>query len=607
MHRYIAFVWNARIAERNSLANTLGRRLNSKLPGWRCALNTEGIQVYQVGATARASQAYQLDRKGGVVLGKVFARDMVDDIGPGEVSFTERETEKLRQSKGRRLVEHYWGRYVAILKEDRGPLVWILRDPTGAVPCFISDYRGINIICSHVEDCATLGLITTTINWDHVAAYLWFDHLVTKDTGLEGVRQVQAGECIAIGPDNTEATYYWQPDRVFGKRTVENREHAMRELRDVIRSCVGAWASCYNSILHQLSGGLDSAVVLACLPHISDSLSIVCENHFTRNAEGDERDLARKAAKSAGVELIETPIQSSDRSIESMFESTKVATPTLTAFVPETQSRREEIVNTRGIEAVFSGQGGDHFFQSIKTPRIAAEFAWRHGLGGGIFRVISDTSRFTRKPIWSIIGAVISSGLLRKHEDPYDVITPPPLVSDATRDAMEPSCIRHPWVDTAVDLPGSKRRQIFDIVDTQNFYRLPNHYADIVHPFISQPIIELCLQIPSYVLTYGGIDRALVRQAFTGIAPTEIITRTTKGATTAYFNRLLVRNLPYLRGFLLDGRLVTEGLLDKRKTEAALCQSSLIRESELLFPILDAVRAEFWLRTWVSAERQAAA
>jgi asparagine synthase (glutamine-hydrolysing) len=139
------------------------------------------------------------------------------------------------------------------------------------------------------------------------------------------------------------------------------------------------------------------------------------------------------------------------------------------------------------------------------------------------------------------------------------------------------------------------------------FYHVPDHYADIVHPLISQPIIELCLQIPCYVLTYGGIDRALVREAFEGVVPNDIVARTTKGGTAGYFNSLLLRNRTFLRDFLLGGLLVTEGLLDKRKTEVALSESSLIRDPQLLFPILDAVRAEVWLRTWIGAERKAAA
>jgi asparagine synthase (glutamine-hydrolysing) len=172
---------------------------------------------------------------------------------------------------------------------------------------------------------------------------------------------------------------------------------------------------------------------------------------------------------------------------------------------------------------------------------------------------------------------------------------------------LDSTSIRHPWVDDAKHLPGSKVAQILDIVDSQNFYHIPLHYADMVHPLISQPIIELCLQIPSYVLTCGGIDRALVRDAFADIVPPEITKRIVKGSTTSYVNGLLIRNLSFLRELLLDGLLVGQQVLDREKTEMALTESVLVRDARLLFPVLNAVQAEAWLRTWTSDSSRAAA
>ncbi len=177
-----------------------------------------------------------------------------------------------------------------------------------------------------------------------------------------------------------------------------------------------------------------------------------------------------------------------------------------------------------------------------------------------------------------------------------------PLLSDSTRSSMDSQRILHPWVDAAGHLPNSKQRQIFHIVDTQNFYHTPNHYADIVHPLISQPIIELCLQIPSYVLSYGGVDRALVRDAFDGLVPRDILRRTSKGTTTGYHSSLLLKNLTKIRELVLDGLLVSEGLLDKQRTESALTESSLIRDAHMLKHLFDVVRAETWLNAWNSAE-----
>ncbi len=593
MLRYIAFAWNPAVAENNSLAESLRQRLRTKFPNWTCGIDTPDLLVFHSGTGSGGSQAYELDRSGGIVLGRLFRRDgATDSISPKD----------LQRTKGKRLVEQYWGRYVAILKEEHGPRLWILRDPTGAVPCFITRFGDIRVICSHVDDCAKLRLIDASINWDHVAAYLWFDHLVTSDTGLSDVREVDAGERIEIGPDGTTSDYSWSPDRFCRKPFVEGRQIAGRQLRSVIEGCVGAWASCYSSILHDLSGGLDSAVVLACLCDRQRSVNVICNNYFARHSESDERVLAREAAELAGAALIEAPIPPPERPLDHFFDPARVATPAHIVFLPESQTAKERLVQSHGIEAVFSGQGGDHFFQRSRNPHIAAEYARRHGLAGEFFRVISDTSRFTKKPIWSVLATAVLSGLFRKPANPYDILNPPLLVSQRTRDALDYDVIRHPWVSAARDLPGSKQQQIFNVIDSQVFRHMSDHYADIVHPLISQPIIELCLQIPSYVLTYDGIDRALVREAFDGAVPASILARTTKGATTGYFIGLLVRNVAVLREFLLDGLLVTEGLLDKHATAEALSERSLIRNANMLFPVLTAFRAEIWARSWTSAE-----
>jgi len=608
LHRYIAFAWNSRAAARVPLFEELARRLKSILPEWQCAFATAGLNVYHIGARAPSSQVYLLDRSAGVVLGTLFERDMTAAYYRQSVAFSAHQTQEILRTKGRHLVDRYWGRYVALIREEGGVHVRILRDPTGAMPCFVTTFRGIDVVCSHIEDCAALGLVNSAINWPHIAAYLWFRRLVTSHTGLNDVRQVQAGECLAIGADAATATFYWRPDRVHDERRIEDRQQAMHELRTAVQNCVTAWASCYSHILHELSGGLDSAVVLACLARTTEKSKIICENFFTQSAQGDERAFAQKAAGLAGIDLIETPLLSSTATLESMLDSRKVATPTLTNLMAEYRLTREELIKAHNIEVVFSGQGGDHFFQQEATQLIAAEYAWNHGWRSGLVDVIVDTARLTRTPIWSVMAKVISSVLIGRNDDPYQPrLKPPALVSESTRDALDLRSLRHSWVDDARHLPGSKILQIFYIADSQNFYHIPSLYADMVHPLISQPIVELCLQIPSYVLTYGGIDRALVREAFIGVVPPEIIGRTIKGGTASFINGLLVSNLPFLQQYLLDGLLTEERLLDRQKTEVALTEANLIRDPHLIFPVLSAVQAEAWLRAWISATPRATA
>jgi asparagine synthase (glutamine-hydrolysing) len=593
--------------ESNAFAKVLAQRTRGLFPGWHCVLATTGLEVYQSGETTKSFQAYPLNQDRGVTLGLLFRRNANNADDTTSASLTSSDVRKIQETKGRHLVHQFWGRYVAIVKEQSGQVVWVLRDPTGSLPCFVTQAGGVHVVFSDVKDCLRLNVLDLSINWNHIAAYLWYDRLIGKDTALQNVWQVQAGECVTLDAAPPTAAFYWNPARVHDARIVDSDQQAMSELRAVVQHCVQAWAGCFDRILHELSGGLDSAVVLACLSQVQSKPIVVCENYFTESATGDERKYARKAAKSANRELIETLLVASDERLDRLLDSSTVTTPAMATLVSSSESARIELIREREIQAVFSGQGGDHFFQQRKSHLVAADYAWRHGLQPALVKVIRDTALLTRSSIWSVVSDVVQFGLRRQRFDPYDVLVAPRLMHKDALDAFDRKSIRHPWVDSAAHLPGNKRLQVFSILDSQNFYHRRTEYAELVHPLISQPIIELCLQIPSYLLSFGGVDRALARAAFSDVLPFEVIQRTCKGATGAYYSTLLLNNLSFLRNALLGGLLVEARLLDAQKVESCLRESVLVRDSHLLFPILDAIRAEDWLRAWTGKELSAAA
>ena len=121
----------------------------------------------------------------------------------------------------------------------------------------------------------------------------------------------------------------------------------------------------------------------------------------------------------------------------------------------------------------------------------------------------------------------------------------------------------------------------------------------------SQPVIELCLRIPTYVLTAGGWDRAIARAAFRNDLPRGILNRNTKGRVEDHINAILGRNAALLRDLLIDGLLVREGIVDRDKLTAVLsgrATSIPVTSSELL----ECLSAEAWLRQWGKHARQAA-
>jgi asparagine synthase (glutamine-hydrolysing) len=92
-------------------------------------------------------------------------------------------------------------------------------------------------------------------------------------------------------------------------------------------------------------------------------------------------------------------------------------------------------------------------------------------------------------------------------------------------------------------------------------------------------------------------DRALARIAFADALPREILERRSKGGAEKLARRILTRNAPFVRECLLDGQLVQQGIVDRRRLEAALGQGPS-PEGVGTVPLFDLLGTELWLQSW---------
>jgi len=125
---------------------------------------------------------------------------------------------------------------------------------------------------------------------------------------------------------------------------------------------------------------------------------------------------------------------------------------------------------------------------------------------------------------------------------------------------------------------------------------------DFINPLISQPIVELCLQIPTYVHAAGGADRAVARAAFAADLPPEILARTWKGAADRHLQAMLESHLGLIREMLLDGGLVRAGILDRKRLGEALSARSVGSRTHAT-ELFGYFCTEVWLRRWEGGAR----
>lgn len=123
---------------------------------------------------------------------------------------------------------------------------------------------------------------------------------------------------------------------------------------------------------------------------------------------------------------------------------------------------------------------------------------------------------------------------------------------------------------------------------------------ELISPLLAQPIVELCLSIPTWQWIEGGINRSVARSAYRGAIPDDILFRTVKGGPDAFSIDILNRFRPTIRELLLDGLLSANGILDRVAVDRYLGMPGPFRDNGYL-RLLALVDAEAWARHWVGA------
>jgi asparagine synthase (glutamine-hydrolysing) len=340
-----------------------------------------------------------------------------------------------------------------------------------------------------------------------------------------------------------------------------------------------------------VSGGLDSAIVAACLT--AAEIDANCITMFTDDPAGDERDYARLLCDRVGLRLFEQQFA---------IGAIDVTRP-LGGHLPRPIGRAQDqayehahlqLAQEEGANAFFTGNGGDNVFGYSQSAAAIADRVLYEGLTLGVTATIRDVCAHAGCGPLSAVRAAIQIARRRS----YRWRSNPTFLDSTLCEALERQCIGHPWLDApAGALPG-KAAHIAALLRVQmNLEPGRSRYAPVVHPLLSQPIVELCLAFQSWEWRSGGRDRALARDAFAGELPRGIVERRTKGSPDQFCSAIISHNRDLIRERLMEGRLAEWRILHRPAIETALRADRMTRGDENV-RLLQLVNVEAWLESW---------
>jgi asparagine synthase (glutamine-hydrolysing) len=593
MSAFLALIWSSHQPESRQEARRLIDEAGLR-PSRAFRSEEAGLYVADLSALPAGRRLLSLGDNG-AVFGKLFARSSTLSPAACLSELSPAATAAIRASGGQSLLTGYWGSYVAFVKHRAG--LTVIADPASSIPCFYTRRGPVMCVFSHLERCPAAFRRGLTINRAFVSQLLAYDKIQNGATGLNEVRELQSGFCLAVSEGGSEEALAWDPRELGRRPDTRPAAEAADELRQTIRLVVQSHGMSAPKLAVNVSGGLDSAIVAAMLSEPANRFDIQAIHFVLQGGDPSETAYARALAGFLRLDLSEIrvdpaqPLPAPDQYPPTVRPYREFLGQALLASMAAEEGR-----------ATFTGQGGDHLFLETRSPLMFADHVRRCGLGRDTLGELMNAARLSEQSVWRVARDTWPALLLGEenrrnvHAGMADRQT---RINRRAHAGLDPADLLPVWARRPEGTPPEKFRQVAGLVHMVQIRNAlaPEGVAPLTHPLISQPLIELCLKIPADVLCAGGVPRGLARLAVTGLIPDMVRLRRSKGDASRFFIEQLGANQALLSEALRGGELVADGYADPADIEACLAPENY-RTQTFGRMILVYYVIECWLRRW---------
>ncbi|WP_273184076.1 asparagine synthase-related protein [Hyphomonas adhaerens] len=594
MRAFFAMLWNPEDPAVQTSAARIRARFDEDLRHKPRLIEAAGLVLADLSLDQKTSPLVAVETAGAgcgsaAIFGTLFQPPVNDQPASRLPKLDGLAAGRFLRSGGRSLLADAWGSYVALVSD--GEQASIVCDPGASIPCYFTRQDGVLLVFSHLERCRFLNLQRFTVNYDFLSRLLAYDRIQTGETGLKEIRELLGGQRLFVSGSTERTEQVWDPRAHAAEPLRMRPADAAATLRDMAACMARTWARQYDPTHLDLSGGFDSSA-LAGLLAAPGTPPVITVHQRLLSDDPFEADHARAAAAHAGLAYREIRLDPR-QPLPAPDTHPRSARPQRQFIGMDLSGPRRE-AGLPIADACFTGQGGDHLFLADRSPLGFCDFLRHEGLNGRIGQELIDAARLSGLSVWSVLRACLPRLAGSGPSDLERSIA-------AHREKQGHRALRDlpGWMLRPDGLPPAKFNQVCNLMHmVQVREQFDRPWArNVVHPYISQPLMELCLRIPAYILTSGGVNRGLARQAFKGLLPETIRQRMTKGSSTSYFMDYLMTNHDAALRVLRGGALQSAGLVCDADLEAMTSRETY-KISHTGRRLLVWYAVEAWLRAW---------
>ena len=481
----------------------------------------------------------------------------------------------LYEERGEECVKDLRGMFAFAIWDEPRQRLFLARDRVGIKPLYYFQQGGTLWFGSEIKALLTDPEVPRDIDPGAIRGFLAHYYLPGEQTLFQGVRRLLPGHTLTVERGRVNKRKYWDLE-FAGEPTHCSFEQAADELRDLLRQRVLDHMISDVPVGFLASGGVDSTALLSFASQQTDKPIQTFTIGFEDEHFADERPYARMAAERFGARHHEITMSAEQfRDFLPYYvwhmEDPVCEPPAVALHYVSRMARRH-------VKVLLSGEGGDEAFGGYQNYRNQLFMEWAKKVAGPMrgplgraLAALDNSEKPGRLGHYSrVLASDLGEHYLSRTSSPWGYFNATPkLFAGSFLDAI-PSSPDGSFVQTLhhrVRDSDVLSRMLY--VDTKSW--LPDdllikadkitmgNSLELRVPLLDHTVLEFAARLPSNFKVRGTQTKRVLKRAFQGVVPQEILDRKKTGFPVPYERWLQNELRSFVRETVCSDRAMGRG------------------------------------------------
>ncbi len=509
-----------------------------------------------------------------------------------ESSLINRKYKYVSSTAGKLLSQNYWGRHVLIIANNKTQTLSIYRDAMGLSQVYFANFHEILFFSSDLYlliKSIPKEISNLELNWEYFSSFLACGLLHTSTTPFKDISELLPGCFLTYENKNLSIKPFWDPTTLPIKKGEDGKN-----LISIFNNCVRKWTENSPEICLQLSGGLDSSALYMSLENSlkKDQKPIIVNylNKFV--ASSDESEYAKILIEGSNLKLTTHEQHYTPK----FFKTSQWNRPYPAILEMNSKTSLLEKINSKNVEFI-SGHGGDHLFLAKVDSAFLTDYLLQIGFKGFLNK-LKHAALINRTPalpyLYNIMADLYTYFLKKENRKSDDYfLLKKDWFTEELQDLINTKIYLSPFEDNLSKIYPGKALHILQIYHASADIGLELPGVTEIYPFLSQPLVEESLGIPTYESFNEHWSRFHFRKAVSNYFKTDLVWRQSKGEISGVMQLCIRENLHRIEELCLEGKFAQHNLIHKDllRKHISLLANGQIDEQWLVTRLL---AAELW-------------